>query len=310
MARQAPPSRDLPTQAPTPTLTQAPTPTPTGRLVQDLARRPGMTRTPAHRPMTHRLAAALPKAPWVAALPSATRSRWPASPARHPSAQRSRSARSLAPALPRPGCSCSRGRCSPGGRRPGRPAQTRPRSGVASPAHRPRHLGSRTAPWPRPAPPTSRPRQTRAVPDPDASRPAAGETSGTGNARSGQRRAAARGPSARDRTGTPAWSRRHPGRLVQLPRGRLEPGSGRLHHRGTIGAWVLVRSHAAGPLRGSYRAGPPWTGTAGPRWPVKQLQASSALRCRASPPLPLNRPVSPETLGHAEAVQVTSWPLP
>jgi hypothetical protein len=215
--------------------------------------------------MTYRPAAAPPRAPRVAALPWATQDRWPSSPAHHPSAHRFRSARSLIPALPQPECSRSPGRCSAAGRLSGRRADAPTRSGVLSPTHRQRHHGSRTAPSPRPAPPTSPPRPACAALGLDASRPAAGETSGTGNARSGPRRAGVHEPAASDRTGTPAESYRRPGLLGQLLLllGYLQPGARSLHRR-TTGP-VPVRPHAAGPLRGSCYAGSPRTGKQGVR---------------------------------------------
>ncbi len=265
------------------------------------------TRTPAHRPRIGRPAALPPRTPRVPRWPSASHGRWPPAPGRHPAAGPFRSARFPAPPLPQPGCFRCPSRVPPAERPPGGPGnpRTRTRTGLASPRRPHRFRGSSAAPSWRPAPGAPRPRARRAARGPGGLRPAADGTSGTGSAHNPRRRAVADGPQANDRIGTPAGSRRHPGRqrpgliqrqpattatLVRLPRrpplGPLQPAEGRLHRRGPVGTPIPVRRHAAGPLVASRRAGSPWTG----RWRIAATPDSQCINGRASP-APRSRPV-------------------
>jgi hypothetical protein len=177
------------------------------------APQPGMTtRTPAHPPRTGRPAALPPRTPRVPRWPSASHGRWPPAPGRHPAAGPFRSARFPAPPLPQLGCSRSPGRWSPSERPLGQPGDPRTRTELASPRHPHRFRGWRAAPSPQLAPGATRPRARHAARGPGGFRPAANGTSGTGSARTPRRRAVADGPRASDRIGTPAGSRRHPGR--------------------------------------------------------------------------------------------------
>jgi hypothetical protein len=162
--------------------------------------------------MTGRPAAPGPRTPRVPRWPSASHGRWPSAPGRLPAAGPFRLGRSPAPPPPQLRCSRSPGRWSPAERPPGRPAEPRTRTGPAAPRHPHRFRGSSAAPSRRPAPGATRSRARRAARGPGGLRPAADGTSGTGSAHNPRRRAVADGPQANDRIGTPAGSRRHPGR--------------------------------------------------------------------------------------------------